>query len=110
MREPDPMAEPEPGSFSRRDLLVGSTVLALMPRAAAAQAPAGKAPPLEPKPIKAAPSKLRLKPEPAPETAVWRLGEEAAPILRIKLGEALRLRVENGTDKPLSLHWHGVRT
>lgn len=114
MRKPDPMAQPEPGSFSRRGLLAGSAALALMPISAGAQAPAekapaGKAPTAEPKPLKAASAKLRLKPEPAPETAVWRLGEEAAPILRIKLGEPLRLRVENGTNKPLSLHWHGVR-
>ncbi|ABY30809.1 multicopper oxidase family protein [Methylorubrum extorquens] len=109
MRNPDPTAQPAPGSFSRRELFAGSAVLALMPRTAAAQAPAGKAPPSEPKSIKAAPAKLRLKPEPAPETAVWCLGEAEAPILRVKLGEAIRLRVENGTDKPLSLHWHGVR-
>ena len=114
MRKPDPMAQPEPGSFSRRGLLAGSAALALMPVSAGAQAPAekepaGKATPPEPRSLKAAPAKLRLKPEPAPETAVWRLGEEAAPILRIKLGEPLRLRVENGTDRPLSLHWHGVR-
>ena len=115
MRNPDPTAEPAPGSFSRRDLLVGSAALALMPGmasaqgTASAQSPTGKAPPPEPKSIKAAAAKLRLKPDPAPETAVWRLGEAEAPILRIKLGEAIRLRVENGTDQPLSLHWHGVR-
>ncbi|SOR30049.1 Putative multicopper oxidase [Methylorubrum extorquens] len=109
MRNPDPTAQPAPGSFSRRELFAGSASLALMPRTASAQAPAGKAPPSEPKSIKAAPATLRLKPRPAPETAVWRLGEAEAPILRVKLGEAIRLRVENGTDKPLSLHWHGVR-
>ncbi|MCP1536861.1 multicopper oxidase family protein [Methylorubrum extorquens] len=109
MRNPDPTAQPAPGSFSRRELFAGSAALALMPRTAAAQAPAGKAPPSEAKSIKAAPATLRLKPEPAPETVVWRLGEAEAPILRVKLGEAIRLRVENGTDKPLSLHWHGVR-
>lgn len=119
MRKPDPKAQPEPGSFSRRSLLAGSAALALLPLPAAAQVtpekspaekpPADKAAAPEPKPLKAAPATLRLKPEPAPETAVWRLGEAAAPILRIKLGEAVRLRVENGTDKPLSLHWHGVR-
>ena len=119
MRKPDPMAQPEPGSFSRRSLLAGSAALALLPLPAAAQVPpekspaekppADKAAAPEPKPLKAAPASLRLKPEPAPETAVWRLGEAAAPILRIKLGEAVRLRVENGSDKPLSLHWHGVR-
>ncbi|GJE69379.1 multicopper oxidase family protein [Methylorubrum podarium] len=119
MRKPDPMAQPEPGSFSRRSLLAGSAALALLPLPAAAQVipekspaektPADRAAAPEPKPLKAAPATLRLKPEPAPETAVWRLGEAAAPILRIKLGEAVRLRVENGTDKLLSLHWHGVR-
>ena len=119
MRKPDPMAQPEPGSFSRRGLLAGSAALALLPLPAAAQVPPEKSPAEktpadraaapEPKPLKAAPATLRLKPEPTPETAVWRLGEAAAPILRIKLGEAVRLRVENGTDKPLSLHWHGVR-
>ncbi|MEH3119476.1 MAG: multicopper oxidase family protein [Methylorubrum populi] len=109
MRQPDPMAQPEPGSFSRRDLLAGSAALALIPAAAGAQAPADETPPPEPMPLKAAPAQLRLKPEPAPETAVWRLGQAEAPILRVKLGETVRLRVENGTDKPLSLHWHGVR-
>ncbi|MDV2985722.1 UNVERIFIED_CONTAM: multicopper oxidase family protein [Methylobacteriaceae bacterium AG10] len=119
MRKPDPKAQPEPGSFSRRGLLAGSAALALLPLPAAAQVPPEKSPAEkppadraaapEPKPLKAGPATLRLRPEPAPETAVWRLGEAAAPILRIKLGEAVRLRVENGTDKPLSLHWHGVR-
>ena len=80
------------------------------PAANPAEATAPDAKPVEAKILKAAPAKTRFKPEPAPETAVWRLGPESAPpVLRIKLGEALRLRVENGTDKPLSLHWHGVR-
>lgn len=114
MRKPDPTAPREPGAVSRRGLLAGSAALALMPGVAGAQAPAPpstdrKAPP-EPRLLRAAPARIRLKPEPAPETAVWRLGEaEAPPVVRVKLGEAVRLRVENGTDKPLSLHWHGVR-
>ncbi|MFF8802540.1 MULTISPECIES: multicopper oxidase family protein [unclassified Methylobacterium] len=114
MRKPDPTAPREPGAVSRRGLLAGSAALALMPGVAGAQALAPpsadrKASP-EPRPLKAAPARIRLKPEPAPETAVWRLGEaEAPPVVRVKLGEAVRLRVENGTDKPLSLHWHGVR-
>ena len=132
MRMPAPEALPEPkrettreaDGLSRRALIAGSAALTLAPLAAAAQAPgrkpapAGKpveapapeAKPAEAKSLKAAPAKARLKPEPAAETAVWRLGEGAAPpVLRVKLGEAVRLRVENGTDKPLALHWHGVR-
>ena len=124
MRTPAPEARPEPSreadGLSRRALIAGSAALTLAPFAAAAQArkpaakpaeaPAPEAKPADERMLKAAPAKTRLKPEPAPETAVWRLGMEAAPpVLRIKLGESLRLRVENGTDKPLALHWHGVR-
>ena len=128
---PDPKAPSETATsggrdadgMSRRALLTGGAALALLPHAAAAQAPGRKsapeakpaaeatpAPAGEPRMLKAAPAQARLKPEPAPETAVWHLGGEAAPpTLRIKLGEALNLRVENGTEKPLALHWHGVR-
>ncbi len=133
MRMPAPEAPTEPtredareDGLSRRRLLAGTAALTLAPFVAAAQAPGRKpAPadkatgkpaetpeikPAETKTLKAAPAKTRLKPEPAPETAVWRLGEASAPpVLRVKLGEAVRLRVENGTDRPLSLHWHGVR-
>ncbi|MBB5758747.1 FtsP/CotA-like multicopper oxidase with cupredoxin domain [Methylorubrum rhodinum] len=128
MRMPAPeaptVATGEADGLSRRALIAGSAALTLSPFAAAAQTPARKtapaakpadtpapeAKPAEAKTLKAAPAQARLKPEPAPETAVWRLGTETAPpVLRIKLGEAVRLRVENATDKPLALHWHGVR-
>ncbi|MCJ2010315.1 multicopper oxidase family protein [Methylobacterium sp. J-092] len=102
---------------SRRALFLGSAAFLLLPRAGRAQgkpaAPAPGAPtaPLpEPRAAKAAPSKTRFRPEPAPETAVWSFdGTSAPPTFRVKLGEAVRVRVENRTDKPLSLHWHGVR-
>ena len=29
--------------------------------------------------------------------------------IRVQPGEPVRVRVVNKTDKPLSLHWHGVR-
>ncbi|MFD0936459.1 multicopper oxidase family protein, partial [Methylobacterium trifolii] len=62
------------------------------------------------RPLAAAPGTARLKPEPAAETATWCFdGKSAPPVLRVKLGEAVRVRVDNRTDKPLSLHWHGVR-
>lgn len=112
------------GDLSRRALIVGSAALMLAPLPAPAQSPARKSAPAakpadapvpEAKPsettsLKAGPAQVRLRPEPAAETQVWRLGDAAAPpVIRIKLGEAVRLRLENGTDKPLSLHWHGVR-
>ena len=58
----------------------------------------------------ASPATVRLKPEPAQETAIWAFdGKSAPPVLRVKLGGSVRLRVENRTERPLSLHWHGVR-
>ncbi|AWN35240.1 multicopper oxidase family protein [Methylobacterium radiodurans] len=117
-----PPADPIPGLPSRRALLGGAAALGLLPAAARGQgtgreaakdAPKDQAAPAtEPAPraLQAAPGKARFRPEPAPETAVWSFdGKAQPPVLRVKLGETVRVRVENRTDKPLSLHWHGVR-
>lgn len=90
---------------SRRAMVGGLAALSLAGRANAQGQPAP-----EPKLFEAAPGKARFKPEPAPETAIWCFdGKSAPPIVRMKLGQPVRLRLKNGTDKPLSLHWHGVR-
>ena len=109
---------------SRRGLLGGVALLGLLPSGAWAQGASGKpasptpapagptasAPTAEAKALVASPAKARLKPEPAPETETWAFdGKNAPPALRVKLGESVRLRVENRTERPLSLHWHGVR-
>lgn len=101
---------------SRRTLFLGSAALLLLPRKGWAQGkpaappPAPPAPSPDPRFIRAAAGKTRFKAEPAPETAVWSFdGRSAPPVFRVKLGEAVRVRVENRTEKPLSLHWHGVR-
>ena len=126
---PHPMLPILPGAPTRRSLLRGAAVIGLMPGAALAQGaakPAAKDAPQEPvtpdaakaaagaeapvRALVAGPAKVRLREDPTPETAVWSFdGKAAPPVLRIKLGEELRVRVENRTDKPLSLHWHGVR-
>ncbi|MCJ2035411.1 multicopper oxidase family protein [Methylobacterium sp. J-068] len=108
-----------PCSASRRALLGGAAALTLMPRAALAQAakPVPVTPPTPPpasappaRILTAAPGTTRLKPEPAAATPVWCFdGKAPPPVVRVKLGETVRLKVENKTDKPLSLHWHGVR-
>ncbi|WP_332682370.1 multicopper oxidase family protein, partial [Bosea sp. (in: a-proteobacteria)] len=75
-----------------------------------AMAPA--APAMEPaaRDLVAAPGKARLRPAPAAETEIWALdGSTPGPTLRIRQGETLRLNLHNRTDKPLSLHWHGLR-
>ncbi|WP_430912072.1 multicopper oxidase family protein [Methylobacterium sp. sgz302541] len=122
---PSRPSAPTPSSRPSRRVLLGGALIGLFPSLALAQA-AGKpapakapaaAPPAaapasvpEARPLVAGPGKLRFKPEPAPETPVWCFdGKAAPPVLRIRLGETLRVKVENRTDKPLSLHWHGVR-
>lgn len=63
-----------------------------------------------PRNLVASPAKARLRPAPAPETEIWAFdGATPGPVLRVKQGESLRLSLQNRTDKPLSLHWHGLR-
>ncbi|GJE39694.1 FtsP/CotA-like multicopper oxidase with cupredoxin domain [Methylobacterium persicinum] len=105
--------------LSRRTLVGGLAILGVTgPATAQPQtspvgkqpAPPAPAPAGDAKPFTAAPGKARLRPEPTAETAVWCFdGRSAPPVLRITLGQPVRLMLKNGTDKPLSLHWHGVR-
>ncbi|KQP75192.1 copper oxidase [Methylobacterium sp. Leaf113] len=123
----DPLPTPrslgpnDPVSASRRTWLGGVAALALLPSGARAQGtktPPPSAPPSARAPatdgpartLSAAPNTLRLKPEPAVPTPVWSFdGKAPPPVVRVRRGETARLNVENRTDKPLSLHWHGVR-
>jgi FtsP/CotA-like multicopper oxidase with cupredoxin domain len=81
------------------------------PRSAQAQPrPAEKPAGNEWHPLTASPARLRLRPEPAPETEVWTFdGEAPGPVLRVRHGEEVRVRLVNRTAAPLSIHWHGVR-
>ncbi len=57
-----------------------------------------------------APGKARLRPAPAGETEILTLnGVSPGPVLRIRQGETVRLKLENRTALPLALHWHGLR-
>ncbi|MDR6870286.1 FtsP/CotA-like multicopper oxidase with cupredoxin domain [Bosea sp. BE125] len=89
-----------------------ATTIALAGRASSqARPPAGPAgaePPLSL--LVAGPGKARLRPAPAGETDILALnGASPGPALRIKLGETLRLKLDNRTTLPLSLHWQGLR-
>ncbi|MFF9548199.1 multicopper oxidase family protein [Methylobacterium fujisawaense] len=114
---PVPPTDSRAGSPSRRSLLATAAAFGLVPDAARAQAPSpppgnGAASPVQPEPaaLPAAPGRARFRPEPAPETPVWCFdGKALPPVVRVKLGQPVRLKVENRTDKRLALHWHGVR-
>jgi FtsP/CotA-like multicopper oxidase with cupredoxin domain len=59
---------------------------------------------------RAAPLPGRLRPEAAQDADLWSLdARSAAPVLRLRQGEELRVRLVNDTTLPLSLHWQGVR-
>jgi FtsP/CotA-like multicopper oxidase with cupredoxin domain len=89
---------------SRRQIILAAGAL-LAPGAAFGQEPQPPA-----RELVAAPARIRLRPAPAGETEIWALdGSAPGPVLRIKHGETLRLTLKNRTDKPLSLHWHGLR-
>ncbi len=60
--------------------------------------------------IEAGPGSLRLLPRPAAETAVWAYnGQVPGPLIRVKLGQEVRVRLINKLTQPTSLSWHGVR-
>ena len=44
------------------------------------------------------------------ETAVWAYnGIIPGPVIRIKLGDTLKLTLKNNLSQPTTIHWHGVR-
>ena len=104
---------PPPARLRRRDLLAGIGGVALssaLPARAQQPAPAVTADAVPPRTLTAQPAKVRLRPAPAPETEIWAFdGAAPGPALRIRQGETLRLKLENRTAAPLSLHWQGLR-
>ena len=92
-------------AVSRRCVLGGlaATVLPL-PQARAEQAGDGF------RILEARKTTLRLLPAPAGETACFGYdGVSPGPVLRVKQGEDLRVRLVNKLDQPTTLHWQGLR-
>jgi FtsP/CotA-like multicopper oxidase with cupredoxin domain len=107
-------------TMDRRHLITGSAAITtafLLPDSVRAQGAAkpelagpGSGAAAAARTLTAAPARRQLKPAPSAPTQLWTFdGMSPGPVLRIKLGETLRLRLDNRTDMPLSLHWHGVR-
>ncbi|MGQ0749146.1 MAG: multicopper oxidase family protein [Betaproteobacteria bacterium] len=55
-------------------------------------------------------ARVRLVPEPHPETDVWSYNDSApGPEIRVRQGDRLRVVVENRLDEGTTVHWHGIR-
>jgi FtsP/CotA-like multicopper oxidase with cupredoxin domain len=97
-------------SLARRAFLGGglsATIWALRPGSGAADSPKAAD---EFRILEAGPATARLLPESAPETHA--LGYGAAtpgPLLRVRLGETLKVRLVNKLSEPTTLHWRGLR-
>lgn len=97
-----------PIACSRRSFVgaVAATLVSLDARGEAP--PAAHAP--EPRALEARKSTLRFLPEPAATTEVWGFdGWSPGPLLRAPQGGELAVRLVNRLDKPMSLHWQGMR-
>ena len=89
---------------SRRILMAGlAATLVPLPRAHAASP--------DPKLVlRAQPGKAKLFPDATEAAEIWAFDAKLpGPVIRVKQGEELALRLLNETPSPLSLHWHGVR-
>ena len=46
----------------------------------------------------------------SPATPVWAYnGTNPGPVIRVKQGEKVKVRLVNKLDQPTSIHWHGIR-
>ena len=87
--------------FTRRAMMASTAASLLAPPLAKAQ---------EAGTLVARKGALRLLPEPAPESDFISLSDAPfGPVLRIRLGDSLKLRLSNELDAPLALHWRGLR-
>src|SRR5215217_3712233 len=90
--------------ITRRAVTAGlATSLIGLPRLGLAQASGGSAEELTAQPVA-----TRLRPD-AGEVEAWTFNGSLAPVVRVKQGAELRLKLRNETALPLSLHFYGVR-
>ncbi len=91
--------------ITRRDMVAGLTLgapLALHCEPVRAQTAA-------PLVLEAREAILAIAPDPVVAGAVWAFnGVVPGPLLRVKFGDELRLRLDNRLAQPIALHWQGV--
>src|SRR5262245_19807312 len=89
--------------LSRRAFLAGLAVSGVSLPARAQSGPSERV-------FLARPGTAALRGDGQPPTPIWGYdGTAPGPILRVKRGEELRLRLVNDLPEPTTIHWHGVR-
>jgi len=92
-------------ALSRRAVLAGAAGGALWPALSRGEVTADGFQILEARPVR-----LKLLEDDSVSTAAWSFGGAPhPPVLRARQGEALKVRIVNGLDAPIWLHWFGVR-
>jgi FtsP/CotA-like multicopper oxidase with cupredoxin domain len=90
--------------LSRRTVMAGLAAT-LVPLASAVAAASDRT-----QVLRAKPGNAKLFAEAAQPADIWSFdGALPGPVIRVKHGEEVSLRLLNETPSPLSLHWHGVR-
>jgi FtsP/CotA-like multicopper oxidase with cupredoxin domain len=60
--------------------------------------------------LQAEPAEAALMDEPGRMTPVWAYNARTpGPVLRVRRGAKLRVRLQNNLQQPTSIHWHGIR-
>ena len=98
--------------FARRQLLAGSgiAVIAAVIPSRLVQAATGEMTADGFRIIRARPGAARLRGPDQPPTPVWGYdGIVPGPLLRLKRGEELKVRLLNQLPEPTVVHWHGLR-
>ncbi len=86
--------------MNRRTMLCSAAAASLAPKFGMAS----------PDVLRAGKASLQILPEGQNATALWGFnGSSPGPELRVRQGDTLAVRFENGTDQPSTIHWHGIR-
>jgi FtsP/CotA-like multicopper oxidase with cupredoxin domain len=60
--------------------------------------------------LEAGKARRQIRTPPRPETEVWAYnGQVPGPVLRVKRGQPVKIRLRNSLAQPTSLHWQGLR-
>lgn len=100
----------ERAGLLRRDILLHGLSMAstLVPLCASSQSPSLSEDGFTL--LEAGKTRRQIRTPPRPDTQVWAYnGQVPGPVLRVKRGQTVKIRLRNNLAQPTSLHWQGLR-